>query len=58
MSQLRWKKCRYQSPISDVIVVDGRACVVGADAEGYIPLTFTRGQTIDIVAPSLSPAGS
>jgi len=29
--------------------VDGQRCVVGADSEGYIPLTFTRGQTVDIV---------
>ena len=39
-------------------VVDGLACVVGADTEGYIPLTFTRGQTIDIVPPSLLQTGS
>jgi len=35
-----------------VFGVDGQSCVVGADSEGYIPLRFTRGQTIDIV---LSP---
>ena len=35
-------------------VADGISCVVGADSNGYIPLTFNRGQTIDIVPPSAS----